>query len=93
MPIAGAEAMSLGRPIVGSAVDGLQELVVEGVTGLLVPPRDEPALARALVAVLRDPERRGAMGEAARGRFAERFTIGAMIDSWMGCYQRFASAG
>jgi glycosyltransferase involved in cell wall biosynthesis len=62
-----AEAMAAGTPVVATRVDGLPELVVDGVTGALVEPGDTAALA---VAVLRVLEQREAMGAAARERAA-----------------------
>jgi glycosyltransferase involved in cell wall biosynthesis len=67
------EAMHLGRPVVATAVGGTPEAVEHGVTGLLVPPRDAGALAKAVIELLLDPERRARMGEAARRRAAEAF--------------------
>jgi len=67
------EAMACGRPIVGSAVGGLLDTVVPGVTGELVPPRDPAALATALRGLLDDPERRHRYGEAGRRRAVERY--------------------
>jgi glycosyltransferase involved in cell wall biosynthesis len=63
-----ALAQSLARPVVATAVGGLAEAVEPGVTGLLVPPGDPDALARALEAMLADPEVAAAMG--ARGHEA-----------------------
>jgi glycosyltransferase involved in cell wall biosynthesis len=66
--IAGAEAMACGRPLVASAVGGLQELVDDGVTGVLVEPGNVEALAAGLCSVLADPERaRGRDANSARG--------------------------
>ena len=62
------EAAQLGRPVVASAVDGLPEVVVHGETGLLVPPDDPAALARAIAVLLDDPLRARALGAAARRR-------------------------
>jgi glycosyltransferase involved in cell wall biosynthesis len=62
------EAMACGRPVVGTAVGGLLDTVVPGVTGELVPPRCPDALARALAGLLVDPARRAAYGVAARRR-------------------------
>lgn len=62
------EAMACGRPVVGSAVGGLLDTVEDGVTGVLVPPRDPVALAAALAPLLDDPARRQAWGRAARER-------------------------
>jgi glycosyltransferase involved in cell wall biosynthesis len=62
------EAMRARRPVVASAVGGLRDTVVHGVTGLLVPPGDPAALAAALDDLLEDPARRDRMGEAGRRR-------------------------
>lgn len=69
-----AEGMAYGRPVVASAVGGLLDLVENGVTGLLVPPGDVPALRSALERLLADPELRARMGAAARARSLERFS-------------------
>lgn len=68
------EAMACGRPVIGSAVGGIPFTVVEGQTGLLVPPRDPDALATRLADLLADHERRARMGEAARKRVEQKFT-------------------
>jgi glycosyltransferase involved in cell wall biosynthesis len=60
------EAQACGVPVVASAVGGLPEVVAHGETGQLVPPEDAAALAAALADLLRDAERRRAMGQAAR---------------------------
>ena len=62
------EAMSCGRPVVGSAVGGLLDTVVPGVTGELVPPRRPDLLAPVLADLLADPGRREAYGRAGRER-------------------------
>lgn len=63
-----ALAGTYGRPVVASAVGALPEAVDDGVTGVLVPPRDVPALEKAVIALLQDDERRAAMGVAARAK-------------------------
>jgi alpha-maltose-1-phosphate synthase len=68
------EAMACGTPVVASAVGGILEVVEDGVTGLLVPPRSPDRLARALTALLRDRGRAQAMGKAGRARVEERFS-------------------
>jgi glycosyltransferase involved in cell wall biosynthesis len=76
------EAMACGRPVVASAVGGLRDAVVDGETGILVPPRDPVALSAAVRSLLADPERRASMGRAARDR-ARRFmasTVTARIE-------------
>ena len=73
-----AEAMAHGRPVVASAVGGLRDLVVDGETGLLVPPGDVAALRAALERLLADAELRRRLGAAARARAAEHFSWDAL---------------
>ena len=68
------EAMACGTPVIGSAVGGITYTVADGETGLLVPPRDPHALARALHAILSDATRRARMGRAALLRVEREFT-------------------
>jgi glycosyltransferase involved in cell wall biosynthesis len=67
------EAMACGVPVVGAAVGGLLDSVVDGVTGLLVPPRDPAATAAALGRVLGDERLRLRLGRAAAEDVATRF--------------------
>ncbi|WP_028047991.1 glycosyltransferase [Cellulomonas sp. URHE0023] len=67
------EAAACGVPVVGSAVGGLVDTVQDGRTGVLVPPRDPAALAAALRGLLDHPERRAALGAAARRRAVARY--------------------
>lgn len=77
LPLVVLEAMAQGKPVVATAVGGTPELVVDGETGILVPPGDVAALARALDGLLRDPERARRMGEAGRSRVEREFTLAA----------------
>jgi glycosyltransferase involved in cell wall biosynthesis len=70
--VACAEAMAHGKPVVASAVGGLLDLVQDGETGLLVPPRDVSRLRAALQHLLDDAELRHRLGEAARRRAQEQ---------------------
>jgi glycosyltransferase involved in cell wall biosynthesis len=67
-------AYAFGRPVIATAVGGLPEAVDDGRTGLLVPPGDIPALARALVKILGDPDEASAMGHCGRAAAEERFS-------------------
>ncbi|MEI8121102.1 MAG: glycosyltransferase family 4 protein [bacterium] len=67
------EAMALGRPVVGTAIGGTLEQVENGVTGFLVPPNDDKALADAIGRLLEDPALRRTMGERARQAFLAKF--------------------
>lgn len=81
--IAVVEAMAAGLPVVASAVGGIPELVVPGVTGELFPAGDHEALARQLVLLLRSPELRarlGAAGRAAAEPLRRRNTVPRYID-------------
>jgi glycosyltransferase involved in cell wall biosynthesis len=84
--VACAEAMAHGRPVVASAVGGLLDLVVDGETGVLVPPRDVPALRGALERLLADRELRRRLGEAGRERIRESFSWPAVTDATIAAY-------
>jgi glycosyltransferase involved in cell wall biosynthesis len=74
-PLSVMEYMEAGLPVVATDVGGIPELVLDGETGLLVPPRDPAALAEALGRLLGDPERRGRMGERARAERRRRWDL------------------
>ena len=74
------EAQSQGLPCVATAVSGIPELIEDGVTGLLVPPRDRDALARALARLVGDPALRTRLGEAGRERTLRDFALERGID-------------
>ena len=68
------EAMASGLPVVGARVGGIKHTVIDGQTGLLVPPRDAQAASRALARLHADPALRARLGVAGRTRVHERFT-------------------
>ncbi len=78
------EAMATGTPVIGSDVGGIPEIVEDGVTGFLVPPGDETALAERLSWVLNHPEEAGEMGRQAHS-FAGRFFS---ADAYVAGYRR-----
>jgi glycosyltransferase involved in cell wall biosynthesis len=80
-PIAVAEAMAARRPVVASRTGGVPEFVEDGVTGLLVPPRESTALADALVAVLEAPSQARRLAEAGRARYEHMFKADEMARS------------
>jgi glycosyltransferase involved in cell wall biosynthesis len=69
------EAMSAGVAVIATAHGGPLEMIVDGETGLLIPPSDPDALADAIERLVSDPELRKAMGQAARERFKKRFAL------------------
>ncbi len=74
------EAMAAGRPVVGTRVSSLPEIVVDGETGFLVPPRQAEAFANAMARLL-DPKLRDQMGRAGRERVAREFVPQRMFEA------------
>lgn len=79
LPLYVLEAMSMGLPVVTTDAGGNREAVVDGVTGLLVPPRDPEALAEAIERLAGDASLRSSMGRAARERAVETFSARRMV--------------
>jgi glycosyltransferase involved in cell wall biosynthesis len=82
LPVVLMEAMAARVPVVTTRIAGVPELVEDGVSGLLVAPGDVDGLAEALVAVMADPARRRAMGEAGRAKVVTEFD-GAAEAAWL----------
>jgi len=80
------EAMACGRPVVASAVGGIQDTVVDQVTGLLVPPRRADALAAALRSLLATPTQALAFGIAGRDRVLARYGWDRIADATAAVY-------
>lgn len=80
------EAMAAGLPVLATGSGGNREVVEEGVTGSLFPVGDDRALAERIVALVRDGERRRAMGEAGRERVRGRFTVERMVSAMEALY-------
>jgi len=72
------EAMAAGRPIVASNVGGIPDLVCQGKNGLLVPPEDPKALARELLFLIANPDKRRKMGDTGR-KMAVQFGVDSMV--------------
>jgi glycosyltransferase involved in cell wall biosynthesis len=79
LSIAVVEAMAMGKAVVATTTGGLPEVVVEGETGLLVPPGDVRALAATVVSLLEGRVRREQMGRSGKARAQERFSIDASV--------------
>jgi glycosyltransferase involved in cell wall biosynthesis len=91
-PMVILEAMAAGLPVVATAVAGVPKAVRPGETGLLVEPEDATGLAVALLAVLGDPARARAMGEAGRRLVADRFTIAHATAAYVDLWRRLVAA-
>ena len=92
-PLALLEGMALGRPFVASAVGGIPEMLVDGESGVLVPPADADALARALVALLEDGERRRRIGAAAYERLTTVFSLSGFAAGMFAAFDEAVAAG
>jgi glycosyltransferase involved in cell wall biosynthesis len=85
------DAMACRRAIVATSAGGIPELVEDGVNGLVVPPRDAPALARAIVRALADSALRQQMADAGFARVRERFTVERMVAGTADAYDLITS--
>ena len=81
LPLAILEAMSLGKPVVATAVGGVPSVIESGVTGLLVPVADATELAQSLENLISDPALRSRLGSAAQQVALERHGLGSMIQT------------
>ena len=91
LPLAVLEAMAAGLPVVGTAVGGVPELVVEGETGRLVPPGDGTALAQAVVSILTNQTQAQTMGTAGQARTAAEFSAESITRQLETLYLRLAA--
>jgi glycosyltransferase involved in cell wall biosynthesis len=88
--VACLEAMAHARPVVATNVGGLRDLVVDGETGIVVPPRDPAALRAALERLLADRELRHRLGAAGRERARRHFSWDAVTDATLSAYAEAA---
>jgi glycosyltransferase involved in cell wall biosynthesis len=94
LPLIAIETLAAGKPMVATAVDGTPEIVVDGRTGLTVPPGDPQALADAICMLLRDPVLRRRLAEEGRewalSRFAEQRQIRETAEFYQLCWRERA---
>lgn len=81
------DAMAASKAAVCSAVGGIPEVMVDGETGYLVPPRDHVAMAAKLIALLKNEGLRARMGDAALRRAREAFTVEKMVEGTAAVYE------
>jgi glycosyltransferase involved in cell wall biosynthesis len=79
-PVSVIEACAAGRPVIGTPVGGMTDIISEGVNGLLVPSGDADTLAAAIAALIDDSPRRKAMGAAGRRMVLERYGADRMVN-------------
>jgi glycosyltransferase involved in cell wall biosynthesis len=87
------EALAAGVPVVAAAVGGVPEVIEEGRTGLLVPPRDATALGVAAARLAADPDLRRRLGENGRRAARQRFNFDTMLRRTLGVYEELIPRG
>lgn len=85
------EAMAAGLPIVATRIDGNRDLLTDGRTGVLVPPRDPVGLAHALTSLCTDPEFAATIGNHAQSEAFEEYTVETMVDRFESVYRECAA--
>ena len=85
------EALAMGKPVIATAIEGNPELVVDGETGILIPPRNPRALAEAIRRLIDDPSAARRMGCEGQRRVAERFSLSAKLDATEALYRQLVS--
>ena len=88
MPNVVLEAMAAGIPVVSTDVEGIGQLVEDGVSGLVVPSRNPKAFSDAMVVLASDPARCARLSNAAYQRVAQYFSVGSMVDHYESLYER-----
>ena len=86
------EAMSKGRPVIASRVGGIDQVVRDGETGLLIPPSDSDSLAKRILELLDDPANAREMGRAARVEVARDFSVDQMVSKTVAVYRDILEA-
>ena len=92
-PMVTLEAMAMAKPIIATDIDGITEQITDGVNGILVPPKDPSALAKAVIQVLNDKELARSMGLAARKKVEQEFSVEKMITETEKIYLSLLQAG
>lgn len=86
------EAMSLAKPVIATGVGGVYSVIRDGETGFVVPPSDSAALAERILALLDDPARARAVGEAGRELVHQQFGVGRMVERTAQVYREVLAA-
>jgi glycosyltransferase involved in cell wall biosynthesis len=91
MPHVIAEAGAAGLPVVATRDGGTPQQIVDGVSGLFVPHEDPPAVARAVLRLIEQPELRARLGAALRHKVVAEYSIDAVLPQWEALLQRLAA--
>ena len=82
------QAMAAGCPVIGANAGGIPEIIYDGVTGILVPPKDASALADAIDKLLDDANQRQRLADAAKQDLRKRFSIEMMVEKTQQLYEK-----
>lgn len=85
------EAMGFGLPVIATKIGGNVEAVSDGINGVLIPPKDPGAMAKAIIALLKDPPRAKKMAEESEKLYREKFSAGIMINKIEELYDLYAA--
>jgi lipopolysaccharide/colanic/teichoic acid biosynthesis glycosyltransferase/glycosyltransferase involved in cell wall biosynthesis len=89
LPRSVMEAMAMGKPVIGSDIRGIRDLLKDG-AGLLVPPNDYVALAEAMTRIIEEPEKAAEMGKIGRKRIEEKYDISMIMEQLISLYRKAA---
>ena len=84
------QAQAMARPVVATTIGGIPEVVADGLTGLLVPPRDADALAEKIAGILDDPALAASLGQAARAHIEKGYSLDAMGEKLLELYDEIS---
>ncbi|MCK4325604.1 GT4 family glycosyltransferase PelF [bacterium] len=90
LPVVALEAMTLEKPVIATKILGVDEVVEDGKTGVLVPPRNPDALAHAIIELLNDVEESKRMGMAGRERVEKYFNVNLMVKKYEDVYDELS---
>jgi glycosyltransferase involved in cell wall biosynthesis len=91
LPLSILEAMAACKPVIATALDGNNEIIINGQTGLLVPPADPAALAGAIRTVLSDPVLARRLAAGGKARVQQEFSVERMVESVMQVYEELVN--
>ena len=93
IPVGMMEAMAMELPVISTTVSGIPELVEDGTSGILVPPKDEKAIADAIITLCKDDELRVTMGKEGRKKIEREFNITTEVGKLIGVFETVAKQG
>ena len=89
MPNVVLEAMAVGKPVIATDTGGSKDIIDNGINGVLVEAGNSDALAEAILRLLENSEQRQRLGESAREKIKERFSIDKMVSKTEQVYSKF----